>query len=315
MNKIQEIYLLLIVTIIIGIIPTSCSNDEEMISEMSQNHQISTRSLGVKTTKVITTIETNKVNPLNVGEYYLCDSTQQKERFFDIVVLYASDINYINGKVGLYHNPFQNNVLNATDSIIRPLQKKGIKILLGLRGSNATVGFSNMYNSQIEDFSQLVAKAINTYGLDGVDFDDEFTHYESITSQPKASAALFGSLIRRIRQLLPDKLISVYRYGGGYTYVDQETMDIIDYLRPPSGFNQTLPQGLTIEKWANLSINLNTNYPSNIAIKSYTTHYNTGNVSTICLPYKDVTETLNCFAPIFYGGRVAFRTDIFHPLE
>ncbi|WP_320980609.1 glycosyl hydrolase family 18 protein [Bacteroides sp.] len=315
MNKIQKTYLLLIIAMIIGTIPTSCSNDQEIISEMSKNLKIRTRSTNAKTPKVVATVETNKVNPLNVGEYYLCDSTLEKEPFFDIVVLYASDINYINGKVGLYHNPYQNNVLNAADSIIRPLQKKGIKVLLGLRGGYSSVGFSNMNNSQINDFSQLVLKAINTYGLDGVDFDDEFTHYESITSQPKASAALLGNLIKRMRQLLPDKLISVYRYGG-YTFsLNQETMDIIDYMRPNGGCMQTPPQGLPLDKWADLSINLKSYYPSNNTIKRCAMYHEAGTVSIICLPYEDVSETLNCFAPTFYGGRIVYRTNVFHPLE
>ena len=58
---------------IIGTIPTSCSNDQEIISEMSKNLKIRPRSTNAKTPKVIATIETNKVNPLNVGEYYLSD--------------------------------------------------------------------------------------------------------------------------------------------------------------------------------------------------------------------------------------------------
>ena len=45
--------------------------------------------------------------------------------------------------VELYHNPNQTHILNNVNTLVRPLQNKGIKVLLGLLGDHTGVGFAN----------------------------------------------------------------------------------------------------------------------------------------------------------------------------
>lgn len=56
-------------------------------------------------------------------------------------------------------------------------------------------------------FALQVAACVTTYGLDGVDFDEEFANYGSISGTPAPSGDNFSLLIQRLRELI-DKLIT-----------------------------------------------------------------------------------------------------------
>ena len=57
---------------------TSCSNNEDMVTA-PQDAQVNngTRSVSLKTPKLTTYIETNDINPLNMGEYYFCGTDKE----------------------------------------------------------------------------------------------------------------------------------------------------------------------------------------------------------------------------------------------
>ncbi len=58
-----------------------------------------------------------------------------------------------------------------------------------------------------KDFALQLANTVNTYGLDGIDFDDEYSDYgNNGTGQPNDSS--FVMLVQELRALLPDKIIS-----------------------------------------------------------------------------------------------------------
>lgn len=65
-------FLLLVVAMVAGTLIISCSSDDYM-GEAQQQQGISptTRGVSDKMPKLTTYIETNDVNPLNAGEYYL----------------------------------------------------------------------------------------------------------------------------------------------------------------------------------------------------------------------------------------------------
>jgi hypothetical protein len=123
-------------------------------------------------------IEVNDDNPLNAGSYVLEDGTY----LFDYVILFAANIrnrNRVNEDSGteaayLHLNENVQHILNNRNKYIKPLQDKGIKVLLGLLGDHDGITFSNLTDSDRAAFVADVAQVVNTYQLDGVDFDDEW---------------------------------------------------------------------------------------------------------------------------------------------
>lgn len=251
MSKRLKSVLLLIVAIMTGAVVTSCGNMQEDVMP-TQDVLKSTRAVGSKTPKLTVYIETNDVNPLNAGEYMFSNTT---EEVVDHVILFASNIRGTASAVQLYHNPNQTYILNNVNTLVRPLQAKGIKVLLGLLGDHTGVGFANLTPAMINTFAQEVADCVNTYGLDGVDFDDEYAEYGNITGLPTPSGIIMGNLINRLRQLLPDKLITAFRFGYAFD-LNSTAMGNLDYMWPDFGCVQSVPIGFTNSKWAKLSISI-----------------------------------------------------------
>ena len=147
----------------------------------------------------------------NVGKYKL--STGQQ--LFDIAIIFAANINYNTAtqKAVLGFNSNVSNILNNKTTYIKPLQDKGIKVLLSILGNHQGAGFCNFPSqAAAQAFAQQLADAVNTYGLDGIDFDDEYAEYGvNGTGQPNASSFVY--LVTALRDLLPNKIISFYYYG------------------------------------------------------------------------------------------------------
>jgi hypothetical protein len=128
--------------------------------------------------KTIVYVEVNDQNPLNAGSYILEDGTY----LFDYVVLFAANIRNrtpcddgcTETGVHLHFNPNVRYILNNRTKYIKPLQDKGIKVLLGLLGDHDGISFGSMDDTQRATFIADVKKDVETYGLDGVDFDDEW---------------------------------------------------------------------------------------------------------------------------------------------
>jgi hypothetical protein len=140
-----------------------------------------------KKVKTVVYIEVNDDNPLNAGSYILEDGTY----LFDHVVLFAANIRNrsCNGDAGCYesgpHVHFNSQVraiLNDRNKYIKPLQDKGIKVLLGLLGDHDGIGFGSMTDDQRTAFIADLKNDVQTNGLDGVDFDDEWAGKESGTT-------------------------------------------------------------------------------------------------------------------------------------
>ena len=83
---------------------------------------------------------------------------------------------------------------------------------------------------------------------------------------------IFGNLVKRVRQLLPDKLITVFGFGG-YTNFDATTMNAISYMWPDFGADWSTPGGLGNSKWAKMSIHCTDGRPSAGVIQSSAANY------------------------------------------
>lgn len=317
------------ITIMVVVFATSCSNNEdpvmqsqniEMVSvsastndNVSTSDNVSTRAVSVKTPKLTTYIETNDINPLNMGEYYFT-GTNPKDYVVDHVILFASNIRGTISTVQLYHNPNQTYILSHRSTLVQPLQAKGIKVLLGLLGDHTGVGFANLTSSQITSFADQVANCVEANGLDGVDFDDEYAEYGRISGTPSPSGAIFSQLITTLRAnpKMSGKLITAFYYGYATSF-NQAAKNAMDYMWPNFGV-RVAPSGFANSKWARMSIQYTQGIPAPSQIQAASKAYNGyGAIMMFNIRDYDASATMNYFAPNVWGGRTVSYTGTSHP--
>ncbi|WP_241330141.1 endo-beta-N-acetylglucosaminidase H [Chryseobacterium arthrosphaerae] len=176
-------------------------------------------------------VEVNNNNMLNAGSYTLQNTNRQ---LFDVAIIFAANINYDVSKSRAYisNNNNVTKVLNDVNTYVKPLQQKGIKVLLDILGNHQGAGISNFPNREAaKDFALQVAHTVYTYGLDGVDLDDEYAGYgNNGTGQPNNSS--FVMLLQELKAAMPDKLVTFYYYGPATTrqsYNGDQAGNYIDY--------------------------------------------------------------------------------------
>ncbi|MFT3978894.1 MAG: PKD domain-containing protein [Ferruginibacter sp.] len=174
-------------------------------------------------------VEVNNNNILNAGAYTLKNGGQQ---VFDVAIVFAANLNYdvAKGRPYLYANNNVTKVLSNAATYIQPLQAKGIKVLLDVLGNHQGAGICNFTSrAQAKDFALQIAHTVNTYGLDGIDFDDEYSDYGTNgTGQPNDSS--FVMLVQEVRALLPTKIISFYYYGPAASRLSWNGYRVGDYV-------------------------------------------------------------------------------------
>ncbi|NIK55763.1 endo-beta-N-acetylglucosaminidase H [Kribbella shirazensis] len=190
-------------------------------------------------------IEVNNYSMLNAGKYTLATNGAQ---VIDIALIFAANINYDGTNAYLHFNDQVTNVLNNVATQIRPLQQKGIKVLLSVLGNHQGAGFANFPDQASADaFAQQLADAVNQYGLDGIDFDDEYAEYgNNGTGQPNDFSFVY--LVQALRAKLPNKLITLYDIGPAsdrLTYNGQSIANTFDYAWNPYYGTWGVPSGPT----------------------------------------------------------------------
>ncbi|HEX7304727.1 endo-beta-N-acetylglucosaminidase H [Lentzea sp.] len=170
-------------------------------------------------------VEVNNNSMLNVGKYAL---TNGSGNAFDIGVIFAANINYdvATKSAYLYFNPNVQRVLDNVATQVRPLQAKGIKVTLSILGNHEGAGFANFPTKQsAEAFAKQLSDTVTRYGLDGIDFDDEYSEYgKNGTGQPNASSFVY--LVTALRAAMPNKLITLYNIGPSATRLSYGGVDI-----------------------------------------------------------------------------------------
>ena len=216
-----------------------CACNNSPIESDVQHHKTgkNTRAYGDKSPKIMVSIETNEVNPLNAGDYEFSDG----KAFVDIVMLFASNLQKrtIDGvsQPVLKLNDRMVRVLEPDPTTptttgyhkyVKPLQEKGIKVLLTVLGNWDGISVASMNDTQTTQFAQILAYVVDRYDLDGIDFDDEYSG-TSVTV-----AGSYGSLISKLKNLMPaDKLITVLQCGSyGPSQISSTQGALIDYASP-----------------------------------------------------------------------------------
>lgn len=99
-------------------------------------------------------------------------------------------------------------VLENSARYIRPLQAAGRKVCICIQGGGKGIGFCNMSDAQIEDFTAQVKNVIESYGLDGINLRDEGSGYGR-EGFPPMNTTSYPKLIKSLREALPDKLLTL----------------------------------------------------------------------------------------------------------
>jgi len=190
--------------------------------------------------KIISCMEINDTNPLN----NLCFSLKESGKpLIDMVILFSSNINYNTetGRCYVNHNENIQHVLSNRDKYIKPLQDKGMKVILSLLGNHDRSGVANLADESARVFAQEVKRVCDAYQLDGVFFDDEYSSYETPPPPgfvtPSSSAA--SRLIYEVKRAMPDRLTMAYAYSRTNYLVDVDGQQpgaftdygLSDYLR------------------------------------------------------------------------------------
>ena len=160
--------------------------------------------------------EVNDTNPMNAIEYVLEDGSM----FFDYVVLFAANINYDRerGEVYVNNNPNVQFILDNRDKLVKPLQDRGIKVLLGLLGNHDEAGLAQLSDIGARQFADNLAAMCEAYGLDGVNFDDEYSAAPDLSNPlfTQRSTEAAGRLVYETKLRMPDKAVTVFDWGDMY---------------------------------------------------------------------------------------------------
>lgn len=169
-------------------------------------------------------VNTNTYDPRLVTDYML-----QKENF-DGIQWYCTVGNIVNlrtvtlipdektGKAVLNLGTDIRYVLDHSSKYILPLKEEGRKVCLCIEGANKGVGFCNLTDEQIVDFSLQVKQVLDYYGLDGINLWDRNSGYDLPGATPTNTTS-YPKLIKSLREVLgSDKLLTLTDYEAPTEY-------------------------------------------------------------------------------------------------
>lgn len=204
--------------------------------------------------------EVNDVNPLNALSFQL----ENGKYLWDAVVLFAANINYDSdaGRPFIKCNPNVQYLLDNNETLLQPLRKKGIKVLLGLLGNHDMAGLAQLSKQGAKDFAREVAQYCKAYNLDGVNYDNEYSNYPDLDNPAFTSPGMEAAarLCYETKQAMPDKLVTVFDYSGMYGVSSVDGVDAdewIDVVVPNYGGTAYPIGNMSRKKCAGMAIEFN----------------------------------------------------------
>ncbi|MEU4190258.1 endo-beta-N-acetylglucosaminidase H [Kribbella sp. NPDC026611] len=256
-------------------------------------------------------IEVNDHSMLNAGKYVLANGGAQ---VIDIAVIFAANINYDTAqqKAYLSFNPQVTNVLDNVATQVRPLQQKGIKVLLSVLGNHQGAGFANFPTKAAADaFAQQLADAVTTYGLDGIDFDDEYVEYgNNGTGQPNDFSFVY--LVQALRRKLPNKLITLYDIGPSadrLSYNGESIANTFNYAWNPYYGTWGVPAGPSAKsKLSPAAVSYtDTSSATAASLAQRTVSEGYGVFLTYNLTESDTSAYMSAFTQKLYGSATVYK--------
>lgn len=254
-------------------------------------------------------VEVNNHQLANVADYSLAGSGAP---VFDLGIIFAANINYDGTAAYLFCNDQVQATLDHAADQIRPLQHRGIKVLLSILGNHQGAGFANFDDQESATaFAQQLADIVARYDLDGIDFDDEYAEYgNNGTGQPNAFSFVY--LVSALRDLMPDKLITLYDIGpaaSALSYGGVNVGDRINYSWNPYYGSWMVPDvpGLDKAQLGPAAIQIEaTGTTTAAALATRTVTENYGVYLTYDLPDADVHDYLTAFTQPLYGADAVY---------
>ncbi len=217
--------LLSVFTIFYACKKANTQNDEASTFSAKKDLKALTNASALNSGPFVTAyVEVNSNNFVNPGCYTYGSPAKQ---LFGISVIFAANINSVNGVPTLSFNPQVQDVLNSGK--VAYLQSLGINVLLDVLGNHQNAGWGCFTTyAQADAFAVQCANAVQQYGLDGIDIDDEY----STCTANDGSLVLAAAALRA--RLGTTKLITMAAFNqANYfssIYNGQKLGDILDYV-------------------------------------------------------------------------------------
>lgn len=203
-------------------IPVKATSDKVNLSDADNHFLILVKDLTTipnaskaSGIKVFSCMEINDTNPLNNLCFTLKNS---KKPLVDALIMFSANINYSeeNGKVYISQNPNVKHLLNNREKYLKPLQDRGIKIILGILGNHDRSGISNLSEETAKKFAQEVKATLEAYHLDGIFIDDEYSSYMRPVPPGFVSPSSAGAarLCYEVKQAMPECIVVAYAYSS-----------------------------------------------------------------------------------------------------
>ena len=183
--------------------------------------------------KVFSCMEVNDTNPLNNLSFTLKSTGQP---LVDVLIIFSANINYdeATGRVYVFNNENVQAILDNRQHYLKPLQDRGMKIILGILGNHDHSGIANLSDETAKAFAKEVKAVCDAYQLDGIFLDDEYSAYQIPPPPgfeiPSNDAA--ARLCYEVKQAQPERWVIAYVYGRTYSLpaVDGvESGQFVDY--------------------------------------------------------------------------------------
>ncbi|MGN0188943.1 MAG: BT_3987 domain-containing protein [Candidatus Cryptobacteroides sp.] len=213
--------------------------------------------------KSVVYVEVNNVNPLNALEFRLENSGKL---FFDQVILFSANINWskTEKRVYLKCNQSVQFLLDHSEQYIKPLQDKGIKVILSVLGNHDESGVAQLSELGAREFARELAAYCEAYGLDGVGFDDEYSKNPDVSNPwlTYTSTEAAARLLYETKKAMPGKIVMAY-----YLNHLNASLPSIDGVKPGNFVDYVVPDyagsvpaapltGMTKANCAGAAINL-----------------------------------------------------------
>ncbi|MCI1647765.1 MAG: DUF1735 domain-containing protein [Bacteroides sp.] len=168
--------------------------------------------------KVFSCMEVNDTNPLNNLSFTLKSNGKP---LVDALILFSANINYNaeTGRVYIFNNENVQAILDHREHYLKPLQDRGVKIILGLLGNHDRSGIANMADETAREFAKEVKAMCDAYQLDGIFVDDEYSSYEYTNITPGfvyPSKAAAARLCYEVKKAQPERWVVAYAYSTTY---------------------------------------------------------------------------------------------------
>jgi hypothetical protein len=142
---------------------------------------------------------------VNENDFENISCYQEEDRpLFTVASIFAANINYdeTTKKAALYFNPQVSKLLDNELYKVKNVQLQGTKVVLSILGNRQAAGWSCFANdADARDFANQLKGAVDKYGLDGIDIDDEY----SICTVNSTS---IHTVTKIMKEIMPGKLLT-----------------------------------------------------------------------------------------------------------